>query len=81
MLVVNNTLPRNMWSIGGVIKTHPSNDNIVRVVDIKTKGGVLRPTDQETSDYSDSKTEFRKMLFIKQNVNTVYFTFVNIGNI
>lgn len=35
-------LPRNVWLRGKVVATHPGPDRIVRTVDIKTKGGVLR---------------------------------------
>ena len=40
--IVDANLPRNMWIRGRVIATYPGPDNVVRTVDIKTKGGVLR---------------------------------------
>lgn len=40
--VVDPNLPRNVWIRGRVVATYPGPDGIVRTVDIRTKGGVLR---------------------------------------
>lgn len=40
--LVDTNLPRNVWARGRVISTFPGPDGIVRTVDIKTRGGVLR---------------------------------------
>ncbi|XP_069365348.1 uncharacterized protein [Maniola hyperantus] len=40
--VVDANLPRNVWIRGRVIATYPGPDNVVRAVDIRTKGAVLR---------------------------------------
>ncbi|CAK1602390.1 unnamed protein product [Parnassius mnemosyne] len=40
--IVDPNLPRNVWIRGRVIATYPGPDNIVRTVDVLTKGGVLR---------------------------------------
>ncbi|XP_075990323.1 uncharacterized protein LOC142985973 [Anticarsia gemmatalis] len=40
--VVDPNLPRNIWLRGRVTTVYPGPDNIVRTVDILTKGGVLR---------------------------------------
>ncbi|XP_022835506.1 uncharacterized protein LOC111362962 [Spodoptera litura] len=40
--VVDPNLPRNVWVRGRVVATYPGPDNIVRTVDLRTKGGVLR---------------------------------------
>ncbi|XP_049886664.1 uncharacterized protein LOC126381183 [Pectinophora gossypiella] len=42
VLITDNTLPRNVWPRGIITATYPGTDNIVRVVDVKTKGGTLR---------------------------------------
>ncbi|XP_075989157.1 uncharacterized protein LOC142986969 [Anticarsia gemmatalis] len=40
--VVDPNLPRNIWLRGRVTAVYPGPDNVVRTVDILTKGGVLR---------------------------------------
>ncbi|CAK1583274.1 unnamed protein product [Parnassius mnemosyne] len=40
--IVDPNLPRNVWIRGRVIATYPGPDNVVRTVDVLTKGGVLR---------------------------------------
>ncbi|XP_072931477.1 uncharacterized protein [Epargyreus clarus] len=40
--ILDSNLPRNIWVRGRVIATFPGPDNIVRTVDVATKGGVLR---------------------------------------
>ncbi|XP_026736747.1 uncharacterized protein LOC113500239 [Trichoplusia ni] len=40
--IVDANLPRNVWVRGRVIDTYPGPDGVVRAVDIRTKGGVLR---------------------------------------
>ncbi|XP_045784625.1 uncharacterized protein LOC123880521, partial [Maniola jurtina] len=40
--IVDPNLPRNVWIRGRVTATYPGPDNVVRTVDILTKGGVLR---------------------------------------
>lgn len=40
--LIDTNLPRNVWIRGIVTATYPGPDGIVRTVDIKTKGGVLR---------------------------------------
>ncbi|CAK1599154.1 unnamed protein product [Parnassius mnemosyne] len=40
--IVDPNLPRNVWIRGRVIATYPGPDNVVRSVDVLTKGGVLR---------------------------------------
>ncbi|XP_041978615.1 uncharacterized protein LOC121732727 [Aricia agestis] len=42
VLIVDSNLPRNTWPRGIVIATYPGQDGAVRVVDVRTKGGVLR---------------------------------------
>lgn len=42
VLVVDNTLPRNTWPMGIVVRTHPATDGSVRVVEIRTRTGVFR---------------------------------------
>ena len=42
VLIVDGTLPRNTWPRGIVIATFPGPDGVVRAVDVKTAGGVLR---------------------------------------
>lgn len=45
VVVKEDGLPPSRWLFGRVIATYPGADNIVRVVDLKTKGGVIkRPT-------------------------------------
>ncbi|XP_046966958.1 uncharacterized protein LOC124534969 [Vanessa cardui] len=45
VVVKEDGLPPSRWLFGKVIATYPGVDDIVRVVDIKTKGGVIkRPT-------------------------------------
>ena len=44
MLVVNETTPRNMWTMGIVVDVNQGRDNLVRSVRLKTKSGeLLRP--------------------------------------
>ena len=42
VLIADGTLPRSSWPIGKIIKLFPGHDGIVRVVDVDTKGGILR---------------------------------------
>lgn len=44
VIIVDESLPRNCWLLGRVIKTSPGSDGLVRTVEVKTKNGVfLRP--------------------------------------
>lgn len=40
--IVDPNLPRNVWLRGRVVATYPGPDDVVRTVDVQTKGGVLR---------------------------------------
>lgn len=40
--LIDSNLPRNVWIRGIVVATYPGPDGVVRTVDVKTKGGVLR---------------------------------------
>lgn len=42
VLIADGNLPRNCWPMGRVTEIFPGRDNIVRVVNVATKGGVLR---------------------------------------
>ncbi|CAH2101038.1 unnamed protein product [Euphydryas editha] len=42
VLIVDGNLPRNTWPRGVVIATYPGQDGTVRVVDVRTSGGILR---------------------------------------
>ncbi|XP_063826507.1 uncharacterized protein LOC135075990 [Ostrinia nubilalis] len=42
VLIADNTLPRNTWPLGRIVATYPGPDDIVRAVDVQTKGGILR---------------------------------------
>lgn len=42
VLIREENLPINKWLLGRIVKTYPGKDNIVRVVDIKTKSGILK---------------------------------------
>lgn len=42
VVVVDRTLPRNVWPMGVVERTYPGPDGGTRVVDVKTKTGVFR---------------------------------------
>lgn len=42
VLIVDSNLPRNTWPRGKIVKTFPGQDGIVRAVDVKTAGGILR---------------------------------------
>ncbi|XP_063832166.1 uncharacterized protein LOC135081376 [Ostrinia nubilalis] len=42
VVIVDGTLPRRCWPRGRIVATYPGKDRIVRVVDVQTKGGVLR---------------------------------------
>ena len=42
VIVVNPNGPRNLWPKGIVLKTFPSRDGRVRIVDVKTSTGVYR---------------------------------------
>ncbi|XP_026330396.1 uncharacterized protein LOC113237898 [Hyposmocoma kahamanoa] len=45
VVVVDSTLPRNVWPMGRVERTYPGPDGSVRVADVRTKTGVFkRPT-------------------------------------
>ena len=41
VLVVDDSLPRNCWLLGRVVRTMPGSDGLVRCVEIKTKCGML----------------------------------------
>lgn len=40
--IMDSNLPRNIWVRGRITATYPGPDNVVRTVDVTTKGGVLR---------------------------------------
>lgn len=40
--IIDPNLPRNVWVRGKVVATYPGPDAVVRTVDVKTKGGILR---------------------------------------
>ncbi|KAJ2948430.1 hypothetical protein O0L34_g7673 [Tuta absoluta] len=42
VIVVDSTLPRNIWPKGRVERVHPGADGVVRVADVRTKGGIMR---------------------------------------
>lgn len=42
VIIVDNTLPRNVWPRGVVTKIFPGPDNEVRNVEVRTKGGTFR---------------------------------------
>ena len=42
VVIVDPNLPRNIWPKGRVERTYPGIDGVVRVVDVKTKSGVMR---------------------------------------
>ena len=42
VVIHENNSPMSMWRMGRVIETHPGDDNIVRVVTVKTANGVLK---------------------------------------
>lgn len=42
VLIIDGTLPRNVWPRGLVTAVFPGPDGIIRAVDVRTKGGVLR---------------------------------------
>lgn len=41
VLIKDERLPPLMWNMGRIIKTHPGNDDLVRVATIKTKSNVI----------------------------------------
>lgn len=42
VLIKNEQRPPREWALGRVVKTHPGDDDIVRVVTLKTQGGTLQ---------------------------------------
>lgn len=42
VIVVDGNLPRKTWPKGRIAKTYPGKDGVVRVVDVRTEGGLLR---------------------------------------
>ncbi|XP_026319192.1 uncharacterized protein LOC113229725 [Hyposmocoma kahamanoa] len=42
VLIVDSTLPRNVWPRGEVVKIYPGTDGIVRSVQVRTRGGIFR---------------------------------------
>lgn len=42
VLIHDDNLPPGKWGLGRVIETHPGRDNLVRVVTLKTKSGVMK---------------------------------------
>jgi hypothetical protein len=42
VIVKEDNLPPDRWLYGRVVATHPGNDNIVRVVSVKVKNGILK---------------------------------------
>ena len=45
--LVDEQSPRNMWSLGRIVRTIPGKDGLVRTVEVKTKGTVLtRPVNK-----------------------------------
>lgn len=42
VLIVDPDGPRNIWPKGVVLKTYPSRDGRVRIVDVKTSAGIYR---------------------------------------
>ncbi|XP_026467804.1 uncharacterized protein LOC113371391 [Ctenocephalides felis] len=42
VVIKEENLPPMQWKLGRIIETHPGDDRIVRVVTIKTKGGILK---------------------------------------
>ena len=41
VLIVDQSMPRNMWPIGRIIKVYPDKKGYIRKVDIKTKTTIL----------------------------------------
>lgn len=42
VLLREENLPPQQWSLGRIIKVHPGKDNVIRVVSVKTKTGVFK---------------------------------------
>ena len=42
VLVIDPDAPRRDWKLGRIEAVHPGKDGLVRVVDVRTKGGVKR---------------------------------------
>lgn len=42
VLIVDSSLPRGTWPRGEIVATHPGPDGTVRIVDVRTKHGILR---------------------------------------
>ena len=42
VLIKEEKLPPNQWKMGRILELHPGADNLVRVVSIKTKDGILK---------------------------------------
>lgn len=69
VLIADGNLPRNTWPRGRIAATYPGPDGVIRAVDVRTAGGVLRrptkklviiPTEaaplQQTADCDDQGT-------------------------
>lgn len=47
VIIADSSLPRNTWPRGEVVRTFPGPDGIVRVAEVRTKGGIFRrPTNK-----------------------------------
>ncbi|GBM69371.1 hypothetical protein AVEN_272189-1 [Araneus ventricosus] len=42
VLIKEDNVPVSKWSLGRIVKLYPGKDNIIRVVDIKTKTGIFK---------------------------------------
>lgn len=42
VIIKDDRLPPNQWILGKIIELHPGNDDLVRVVSIKTKNGIYK---------------------------------------
>ena len=42
VLVVDSDTPRGEWPLGRVVHTYPDKDGIVRVVEVRTKSGLIK---------------------------------------
>ena len=57
VLVIEDNIPRNAWSLGRVIETHPGADGLVRVVNVKVGSKVRRRAVQRLVPLSSRKSE------------------------
>lgn len=66
ILIKESNLPPNTWMLGRVVKTYPGVDNLTRVVDVKTKNGLLKrpiskiiklPTEEESKCETPNSAE------------------------